>query len=134
MGIFGELDRSVIPTAPEAGTYSWIMSNFRTFEAAKTGDTYLSVTFINDEPGAFYGYRAQKMFMLPNETTDEDVTIKKLAEVTAFFKSIGMPDDEMDDPDFAKYTGLVVLGYGKPKERKDTGETEFQIYNVRLDS
>lgn len=135
MSFFGALDATALPEVPEDGTHPMTLRSWRTHHSA-AGNDFLVFEFIMDHP--YFPNEPVKMWLqfYPDLTKDlleemDDTerarVIRNVNNLKNFFRSLGMPEDEIDNPDLDEYVGVEGMGYGTSRDRRDGKGKEWNL-------
>ncbi len=126
MSFLSELDLEGVEEL-EKGSYEFKFLGPQEFESKKDGKKYLNLKFRFLDP-EWEDVQAQKMLWIP--TAEDGVTEgrgKALRDLKAAFTMLGIPEEDISNPNWELYEGAVYDGYGAPKEYN--GKLSFNLYN-----
>lgn len=133
-GQFKVLDRPKFSDA----THKFLIREVKKFTAQSgfTGVTFDLRATDEDDP-MFEGEQVKMMMPVFPDLTEDEFNEKTDGQKKWIMSSmdnwqkvmtaLGVPEDELDDPDFSSFTGLLITAYGKWKTQQN-GQDEWNVY------
>lgn len=124
--LYDSLDLEDIPSVPEDDAHPFKFTGATTSYNDQTEKEELILFFsLNDPSSAFHNFKVKKKLWLP--TADDAAknkadVIKAVNKNRAWLKGMGVPAEEIDNPDLSEYTGQDYLIYGAKWETPNGSE------------
>ncbi len=144
-GLFGALDTTQIPEIMTDGTHPFILRSITPFHSDNSGNDFIKFNFeLSDQTSPFYRQQQGKVTKWIRVYTDMDQekfndlddeerrkVIQNINYAKTWFKSLKVPESELDDPDFSVLTGMEGLAYGFSKDGYNGGPREWVLFSFK---
>lgn len=141
-GLFGALDIASISTIPEDGTHQFTLMTVVPFHSNNSGNDFLKFNFkLSDPESLHFGYEVTKWIRIYKDMDMDDFealdvdekrkVIKNLEYYKTWLTGLGVPEEELDDPDFTTLTMMEGNGYGYSRDGYQGGPREWVLHSFR---
>jgi len=134
MDLFGALDALDIKEIPDDGTHAMTLTNWKTF-TSQSGNSWLVFQFVMTENEAFPKFPVEKRIQFYPDLSEEMLGDPKIRQTVNrmkdFLRSLGVPDEEMNNLDLNDYTGVEGYGYGYGADKYQQPGREWKLHNFR---